>query len=240
MNRPDPITSRTSSALRKLLRGLRRVRRPGAMEAGQIASLAPLSTAFGFDRGTPVDRFYIEKFLASHAPDVRGTVLEVGDAGYSKRFGGDRITTQHVVDVDAGNNRATIVGDLVDPAVLPRGAFDCIILTQTLHIIYDMPAALRSLRRALVPGGVALITVPGITPVRRGKNHGWYWSLTSDALHRLLGDCFDPEKVAVCTFGNLFAATAFLHGAAVEEVAVSKLDKLDAAYPVIVAARAVA
>lgn len=239
-NHRDPKAGKTRSVLRKLLHRLRRLRRRGAMQAGQIASLAPLSTAFGLDRGTPIDRFYIERFLASHAADIRGTVVEVVDAGYSQRFGGDKILTQHVLDLVADNQRATIVGDLVDPAVLPAATFDCIILTQTLHIVYDMPAAVRSLRRALVPGGVALVTVPGITAVRPGKNHGWYWSMTGDALHRLLGECFEPEKVTVSTFGNLFAATAFLHGAAVEEVDRSKLDRADAAYPVIVAARAVA
>ena len=44
----------------------------------------PISRAYGFDRGTPVDRHYIEAFLQRHAPspdysagDIRGRVLEV-------------------------------------------------------------------------------------------------------------------------------------------------------------------
>ncbi|HEY8583155.1 MAG TPA: hypothetical protein VIL49_09400, partial [Capillimicrobium sp.] len=39
----------------------------------------PLSEAGGYDRGRPVDRVYIERFLDAHRADVRGTVLEVGD-----------------------------------------------------------------------------------------------------------------------------------------------------------------
>ena len=50
--------------------------------------LEPVSRSFGFDRGTPVDRRYIEQFLARHAAAIRGDVLEVGDDGYTRRFGG--------------------------------------------------------------------------------------------------------------------------------------------------------
>ena len=40
----------------------------------------PVSDHWGWDRGTPVDRYYIEQFLAEHAADVRGRVLEVKDS----------------------------------------------------------------------------------------------------------------------------------------------------------------
>ena len=47
----------------------------------------PLSRHWGFDRGTPVDRWYIERWLAGQARDIRGSVLEVKDSGYTTRFG---------------------------------------------------------------------------------------------------------------------------------------------------------
>ncbi|MEO6256535.1 MAG: methyltransferase domain-containing protein, partial [Sphingomicrobium sp.] len=134
---------------------------------------------------------------------------------------------------------ATIIGDLSDPAVLPSKRFDCIILTQTLHLIFDMPRAIEQIHRSLAPGGVALITVPGITPIDRHEwGETWFWSLTRRALERLLSGPFDAGKVAFEEYGNLFAATAFLHGAAVEDVDIAKLGRFDATYPVIVGARA--
>src|SRR5262249_24112974 len=133
-----------------------------------------------------------------------------------------------------------IVGDLADPATLPAGQFDCIILTQTLHLVFDMAAAIANMRRGLRPGGVLLITVPGISPVGPGGDYDWYWSLTRDSLRRLLTASFDQDKVEIATFGNLFAATAFLHAAAVQEVPRRKLDRSDPNYPVTIAARAVA
>lgn len=210
------------------------------MGSGQIASLSPLSTDWGFDRGLPVDRYYIERFLGTHSADIRGRVLEVAEDTYSGRFGGSKLQRQDILSL-APSNAATIIGDLAEPGVLPASAFDCIVLTQTLHLIFDLRAAVEQLHRALRPGGVLLLTVPGITPVDRGGwKENWHWSLTNASLARLLSGPFDREKIELSVYGNLYAATAFLHGAAVEELNRRKLDAADPAYPVTVAARAIA
>lgn len=218
----------------------RRIHGLASMNLGRIGSGKPLSLDWGYERGTPIDRYYIEGFLGRHQSDVRGRVLEIQEDDYSRRFGGSKISQQDILNVDASNPGATIIGDLADPATLPAAQFDCIILTQTLHLVFDMAAALANVRRALRPGGVALITVPGISPVGPRGDYDWFWSLTAEALQRLLLQQFDREKIDVETFGNLFAATAFLHASAVEEVPKRKLDRLDLAYPVTVAARAAA
>ncbi len=100
---------------------------------------------------------------------------------------------------------------------------------------------MEQIRKALKPGGVALVTVPGITPVDRGEwGASWYWSLTPAAAGRLFADAFGAESVTIAAFGNVFAATAFLHRAALEEVNTAKLDRYDEAFPVIVTVRAAA
>src|SRR4029077_15967544 len=138
----------------------------------------PISPNFGFDRGTPVDRYYIEAFLAAHSGDIRGRTLEVGDDSYCRRFGKE-IVRQDVLHIAADNPGATIVGDLSVPGVLPEEAFDCLVITQTLHLVYDMHAAVAAMYRALKPGGVLLLTCPGISQVdRREWGATWFWSLT--------------------------------------------------------------
>jgi glycosyltransferase involved in cell wall biosynthesis/SAM-dependent methyltransferase len=210
----------------------------GSVRLGDLDTTEPVSLDFGFDRGTPVDRHYIENFLEANAPALRGRALEVGDANYCERFG-KAITQQDVLHVSADNPKATIIGDIAEPGVLPPGAFDCIVLTQTLHLVYDMPTAIAELHRALKPGGVLLLTVPGISQLDRGEwGDTWYWALTPHSARRLFEEEFGPENVVVAAHGNVYAATGFLQGLAVEELDPSKLAHRDPAYPVTVTVRA--
>jgi glycosyltransferase involved in cell wall biosynthesis/SAM-dependent methyltransferase len=211
----------------------------GAVRFGDLDNVAPISDDFGFERGTPIDRFYIEQFLQRNAGDIAGRALEVGDDAYCRRFGGQRITQQDVLHVSADNPTATLVGDLSRPGTLPPAAFDCLVLTQTLHLIFDMHAAVAEMHRGLKPGGMVLLTVPGITRIDRGEwGADWFWSLTPAAATRLFGEVFGADNVRVESHGNVFAATAFLHGLAVEEVDAAKLTVNDACFPVIVTVRA--
>jgi SAM-dependent methyltransferase len=206
---------------------------------GDIGGVQPVSDDFGFDRGTPIDRHYIEHFLQSHAADIAGRALEVGDDAYCRRFGAQRITRQDVLHVSADNPAATLVGDLSQPGTLPGAAFDVLVITQTLHLVFDVAAAVAELHRALKPGGVLLLTVPGISRVDRGQwGADWYWSLTPAAATRLFGNVFGAGNVQVESHGNVYAATAFLQGLALEESDRAKLAVHDPCFPVIVAVRA--
>jgi SAM-dependent methyltransferase len=212
---------------------------PGSVRLGDLRRVTPLSRAFGYDRGEPVDRYYIEAYLARHAADVRGRVLEVGDDGYTRRFGGERVTRRDVLHVSDGNPNATIVGDLARGDAIPTAAFDCVILTQTLHLIFDVRAAVATLRRILAPGGVCLITVPGISQIDAGAwRDTWYWAFTAASLRRALAEQFGEDRVRVDAFGNVLAASAFLYGLASAELTRAELDAQDESYPVTVVARA--
>ena len=46
---------------------------------------------------------------------------------------------------------------LADGSFLPSDAFDCLVITQTIHLIYDVRAAVATLHRILKPGGQVLI-----------------------------------------------------------------------------------
>jgi glycosyltransferase involved in cell wall biosynthesis len=222
----------------KRLAGRRQPPPLGRVRFGDFNRLSPISPDFGFGRGTPVDRYYIEAFLATYSSDIRGRALEIGDAFYCRKFG-TGVVQQDVLHITADNPEATIVGDLSVPGVLPEGAFDCLVVTQTLHLIYDMHAAVAAMYRALKPGGVLLLTCPGISQVdRREWGATWFWSLTRLAAERMFGDVFGAPSVAVETRGNVYAAVCFLEGLALEEVDATKLDVLDAAYPVVVTVRA--
>jgi len=210
----------------------------GKVQMGDLARKRPISRHFGYDRGTPIDRYYIENFLDRHGGDILGRVLEIGDDTYSRRFG-SRIERQDVLHIDPQAPGATITGDLSQTGLLPHDAFDCMIVTQTLHLIYDVAASVRELHRGLKPGGVLLVTLPGVASVDRGEfADTWYWSMTAKSVGRLFGDVFGPENISVGVHGNVYAATCFLQGLALEEINQSWLDKFDPGYPMIVTVRA--
>ena len=226
---------RTYLKLRVLLVGPR----VGKVDLGSLRRLTPISTDWGLERGQPVDQYYIRDFLANHANDIRGHVLEVGTDMYTRKFGGARVTKSDVLHVQKGAPGATIIADLSHGDNIQSNAFDCIIFTQTLQYIYDVRAALATLSRILKNRGVLLATFPGISKISREDMERWgdYWRFTSLSALRLLNEAFG-ELVEVKAYGNVLAATAFLHGLAAEELRKEELDYIDLDYEVVVSVRA--
>jgi SAM-dependent methyltransferase len=212
----------------------------GRVRLGDLRRTRPLSRVWESDRGRPVDRHYIDGFLSVHAFDVRGVVLEIGDRSYTRRFGGDRVGRSEVLSL-APAKEGTIVGDLAAGTGIPTEAFDCIILTQTLHLIYDVQRATRTLYRILKPGGVVLATIPGISQVSRPDmlRSGDHWRFTSASAYRLFAEIFPRRYLTVQSHGNVLAAMAILQGLAAEELSPRELDVHDPDYEVILTVRAV-
>jgi SAM-dependent methyltransferase len=222
---PGGLRRRARAALR---RRRSRVRSP---DMGDLRRTEPFSRDWGFDRGRPVDRYYIEGFLASHAGDIRGRTLEVANRTYTDRFG-TGVEAVDVLHAEEGNPLATFVGDLAEGANLPGGTFDCFILTQTLQSIYDVGAAVRTVHRILAPGGVVLASVPGISPIIHPDFEMWgdHWRFTTLAVERLFTEAgFAADDLEVRAHGNVLTATAFLYGLASRELTAAELDTDDGA-----------
>jgi SAM-dependent methyltransferase len=208
---------------------------------GSLRRVKPVCSGFGYARGGQrVARHYVDRFLAEHASDVRGDVMEVGDSAYTRRVGGDRVTKSHVLHATADNPEATLVGDLASGAGIPDNAFDCMILTQVMMCIYDVQTAVQVMHRALRPGGVVLVTNPGISQVSRYDMDRWgdFWRFTSRSLRNLFADVFGDDTVDLVTYGNVLAATAVLQGITADELTQGELDYHDPDYEVIIGVRA--
>lgn len=206
---------------------------------GSFRRTTPISYGYGMERGTPIDRFYIERFLEQNKSDIRGHVLEFADNIYTRQFGGDRVRKSDIWHATPRNPKATIVGDLVDADHVDSNQFDCIICTQVLMCIYDVPAALRTLHRILKPGGVLLITLPGIAQILQYDMEKWgdYWRFTGLALERLLGDTFPDDSIVVESHGNVMAAMGYLHGLAQSDLRPHELEHNDPNYQFVLSAR---
>lgn len=215
--------------------------RIGTVDFGDLRRAVPISAHYGFDRGLSVDRYYIEKFLAGHTSDIRGSVLEMADANYTRRFGGARVDSSDVLHLTPDNSKATLVGDLSRADFIPGERFDCVILTQTLPFIPDVPAALRHLHRIMRPGGTLLATFPGISQMSAGDAARWgdYWRFTRFSAKLLFEASFPGADTQIESHGNVLAAVAVLHGLSVEDLPEKELlDAPDPNYEVIITVRA--
>ncbi len=203
--------------------------------------ITPVDRQWGGKRGQIVDRYFIEKFLADHADDVRGRILDFADDLYARRFGGAKVERVDVLNLTPDGPHVTIVADLSHGEQISSNIFDCIICTQVLLLVYDLRPAIRTLYRILKPGGVLLLTSPGIQKISRGDMEisGEYWRFTTLSLRRLFGEVFPPDSMEVKASGNVKAATAFLFGLAVEDIGRDDLDYQDPDFEVSIALRAV-
>lgn len=196
-------------------------------------SIHPLSRRFGFDRGTPIDRYWIEAFLAAHRNQITGRVLEITDTHYTRLFG-HGVTVADALDLNSRNRRANLHGDLRDlQKLIPSHTYDCLILTHVLGMIDDYNAALRECQRILKPGGTLLLTSSCFAPLTSGL-HSNYWRLTPASAQYVLGHHF--RQVQVTSYGNVLTGQAFWVGLAQEELTPAELEYNDPHYPCIVGA----
>lgn len=229
---------------RRRLRPIRRAyvdwRKSRPVDLGDLRRTTPIDPNWGFERGLPIDRMYVERFLGAHASDISGRVLEIGAPDYTRKLG-NGVVQSDVLYAKPGNPEATIVGDLTDAPQIPSDSFDCAILTQVLQYVYDVRAALATLHRVLAPGGVLLATVPGITKISAPDDELWgeWWHYTARSLRRLAGEAFGEENVEVRAYGNVLTAAAFLYGLVPTDLRREEIESEDPLYEVILGLRAV-
>ena len=215
-------------------------RRRRAIRWENLRRLTPISRAFGFDRGVSIDRYYIEAFMRRHASDIRGRVLEIRDPLYTNKFGGGEVTQADVLHVTRGNPEATVIGDLSTGEGIPREAFDCMIVTQTFQLIYDVRGAIANCYAALKPGGVLLASFPCIHQISRYDMDRWgdYWRFTTRSVERLCAEVFPRENIAVKGYGNVLVAISSIHGMAMQDLTPEELEYHDPDYEVVITVRA--
>ncbi|WP_448571723.1 class I SAM-dependent methyltransferase [Trichothermofontia sp.] len=212
----------------------------GKINFGDLRNIQPISRQFGYDRGQPVDRYYIENFLNKYSQDIRGRVLEIGDDSYTRQFGGNRVSKRDVLHIEAGNPCATFVGDLTNADHIPSNIFDCLILTQTLQFIYEVPKALETVYRILKPNGVVLATFSGISQTPSDQWGSYHcWNFTTISARKLFEATFSPDNLELEAHGNVLTTIAFLEGISAEELTQEELNFHDRYYEMLITVRAV-
>ena len=200
--------------------------------------LEPISLKYGYDRGTPIDRSYIEDFILKYQHLIKGVCLEVHDTAYLKKYGGSNVTKADALDVDTSNGLANVFGDLRNlKGVVADNTYDCLVINHTLNLLDDIESGIGECYRILKPGGTLLVTLPGpIAPVNDSKLS--YWRLTKNAARYLMAKHFDLNKTIVETYGNVVAGQAFLTGLSAEELTKEEIMHHDPRFPIAVTIKA--
>ena len=210
----------------------RLIRENLSLESVQKLPLIPYSRRFGEERGTPVDRYYIDNFIESNKNKVRGNVMEIGDDSYTKRFGSNVDNSYVLHALGLGDN--AIKGDLVSGEGLNTEFLDCFICTQTIQMIYDVDRAVKNMYCSLKPGGSALVTLHGISQLSMADYDRWgeYWRFTKKSAEILFNKYFD--EVLVSSYGNVKTVTAHLYGLCKEDLSGEDYNYNDEQYQLII------
>ena len=182
---------------------------------------------YGNERGTPVDRLYIDRFLKSQSIRLNrsGYILEVGEDVYSKKYFPN--CKHDILDYSKGM-------DLTKMETLPQNKYDVFICTQVFHQIYDVKNAIKGAYYLLRSGGIMLATVCGnITKLARNEEYEHYWGFTRLSIGALVKEVFG-NNVEIESYGNIAIANAFIQGISVEEMDLKLFDIKDEDYTVCI------
>ncbi|MBT5717039.1 MAG: methyltransferase domain-containing protein [Opitutae bacterium] len=196
-----------------------------------MRSLNPVDRDFGFNLGTPIDRYYIENFVSKHDNLIQGEVLEIGEDSYTSKYAINDFNL-NILHVD--KKEGCLHADLESGQGIPESAFDCIILTQTLPFLFDVKSAVSNVHRMLKPGGTVLATNPCISQISRFDMDRWgdFWRFTSLSLRKLFEISFLKNQIEIESFGNSLTATCFIQGIPAEKLTPKELAFQDSDYPV--------
>ena len=195
----------------------------------------PLERDFGSKRGSPLDRYYIERFIEKNKLLIKGRVLEVGDDRYSKNY----VKTSQINVLRGKDNREyqNLNGDLLDFETIKNiGTFDSLIITNVLNFIFDYDTAIQNIAKLTNKNGQCLFTVSGISGISKFDNDRWgdYWRFSTKSFHEILNKYF--EKINIDYYGNASIAASLILGLVREDIPNSILNIKDEDFPVIITA----
>lgn len=227
----------TKQELENILRLKFNQRNSGICDISRLP-VKPYSRVFGLDRGSAVDRIYIENFLEAHKSDVKGIVMEIASSSYIERFGEKRVDKKIVLHVK-GWGKDAMKGNLETGEGLTENMVDCLICTQTLQYIYNLKDTAKNIYKILKPGGVALITVPGIEALSMYDDENWgeKWSFTPKSLSEIFNPVFGSDNVEINSYGNVKIAVAYLYGLCAQDLNSRDFDYNDEMYPFLLTVR---
>jgi len=197
-----------------------------------------ISNDFGFKRGTPIDRYYINDFLKKSSDIFIGDALEFGDTNYLDRFD-DKLQNKFIFNYSENHytSNRMFFGDISKPDSLPFGTFDTIICINVLNFIFDISSALNGLHKMLKVDGRIILTVAGVAShISRYDMERWgdYWRFTDLSIEAAVTKSgFEIDKLTA--YGNPYACSAQINGLSLEDLVEDKIMTKHKDYQLLIA-----
>jgi SAM-dependent methyltransferase len=199
----------------------------GAVDWGSLRRLHPICKRFGFSRGTPIDRYYLDKFVAQIRNRVVGATVEIGGARQNRElYRLTNVSEYTAIDAEA-HDYVDVVGDAHDSSLLAPDSADSILAFNVLEHCADPWLVARNMHRWLRTGGCAFCMVPNAQRVHNFPRD--YWRPLPDGVNWLFRDFGSRE---LSQYGNPTSVIASQLGIAAEELTQAELDAQHPDYPV--------
>lgn len=196
------------------------------VDFGDLRRHIPLCPNYGYTRGTPIDRFYLDQFVQGIRQEVVGVTLEIGGRQQNReQYGFQQATEYHTLDSDPRSG-ADIIGDAHDSGSCAENCFDSIILFNVLEHCAKPWIVTENIYRWLRAGGKVFCMVPNVQRVHHDPVD--CWRILPDAFQTL----FERFCTRVTTYGSLLTSISALSGIASEELTWPELTHVDPQYPV--------
>ena len=187
----------------------------------------PLTRNFGVRRGTPIDRYFIDKKISNFLESLdkkkkkyRG--LEIGGFHYLRRNSSVYEAFELVQSSSKGFKDNVICKDLnipYDGEFENIEKFDFIVCTQVLNFVKDDINSLQVMNKLLNKNGIIIGSVTGmISPLSMYDYERWgaYRGYTDQGLKALFERT--NYSINIETFGNFDLSCEFLNGSVVEDL----------------------
>ena len=215
------------------------------LRSTQFRRLQPIGN--GRLRGTPIVRYYWDRYLQKNRSAIRGVALEIGTTYTIRSYGGQSVDQADAIDLFAHSPEVTVVADLSRADDIAADIYDCFVIQFTMHLIYDVEAALFHAVRILKPGGVLLVNFPCVDyyfphglDMGTGEPLYMYWWFTPIQVENILRRIgLHEADYSLEIYGNLFTRVAYQLNLPAEELTEKELDTYDAGHPLLICARVV-
>jgi len=199
----------------------------GTVDWGSLRRAHPICKRFGFSRGTPIDRYYLDKFLSQVRDRVVGETVEIGGAKQNRdMYRLTNVSNYMTIDSEA-HPYVDVVGDAHDSTLLAAESVDSILALNVLEHCADPWLVAKNMHRWLRTGGCAFCMVPNAQRVHNFPRD--YWRPLPDGVNWLFREFSSRE---LFQYGNPTSVVAAHLGIAAEELTQAELDAPHPDYPV--------